>query len=68
MEISHFNQVDQIQRERRKKEGKKKKKKKRKRKESGVRSFTFSLRSTEIGLLVFVGVRGKVHLCDESFS
>ena len=35
--------------------------------ERGVRSSTFSLRSMEIGPLVFVGVRGKVHLHDESF-
>ena len=48
-------------------EEKKKKEKKRKKKESGVRSSTFSLRSTEIGPSVFVGARGKVHLCDESF-
>ena len=34
----------------------------------GVRSSTFSLRFTEIGSSVFVGVRGKVYLCDESFA
>ena len=33
-------------------------------KESGVRSSIFSLRSTEIELLVSVGVRGKVHIRD----
>ena len=51
-----------------KKGGKEKKKeKKRKRKKWGVRSFTFSLDSTEIGPLVFVGEKGKVLLRDESF-
>ena len=49
-------------------EGKKKKEMKRKNKESGVRSSTLSLRFTEIEPSVFVGVRGKVHLCDESFA
>ena len=34
----------------------------------GVRSSTFFLRSMEIGPSVFVGVRGKVHLRDESFA
>ena len=46
----------------------KRKRKKRKNKESGVRSFTFSLRSTEIRPSVFIGARGKVHLHDESFA
>ena len=40
----------------------------REKEESGVRSSTLSLRSTEIGLSVFVGARGKVHLQDESFA
>ena len=50
--------------------GKKKtgKKKKRKRKKGGVRSSTFSLDSTKIGPLVFVGARGKVLQRDESFT
>ena len=65
-EISHLNQVNQIRWERRKNKGKKKKENKRKKKESGVRSSTFSLRSTEIGPSVFVEVRCKVHLHDES--
>ena len=30
--------------------------------------FLFSLRSTEIGPTVFVGVSGKVHLRDESYA
>ena len=47
---------------------KKKKEKKRKKKESGVRSSTFSLISTEIERSVFVGARGKVHLRDKSFA
>ena len=67
-EISHLNQVDQIRWERRKNKGKKKKEKKRKKKESGVRSSTLFLISTEIGLSVIVGARGKVHLRDESFA
>ena len=33
-----------------------------------MRSSTFSLRFMEIGPSVFVGVRGKVHLDDESFA
>ena len=37
-------------------------------KESGVRSSTLSLRSTEIRPSVFVGARCKVHLRDESFT
>ena len=37
-------------------------------KESGVRSSTFALRSTEIEPSVFVGARGQVHICDESFA
>ena len=52
----------------RKKEGKKKKRKKRKKKKRGVRSSTFSPGFTEIGPSVFVEVRGKVHLHDESFA
>ena len=43
-------------------------KKKRKKNKRGVRSSTFSLGFTEIGPLVFVEARGKVHLCDESFA
>ena len=50
--------------ERRKKEGKRKRKKKKR----GMRSSTFSLGFTEIGLSVFVGARGKVHPRDESFA
>ena len=46
----------------------KKKEMKRKKKESGVRSSTFSLRSTGIRLSVFIRARGKVHLRDESFA
>ena len=41
--------------------------KKRQKRERGVKSFTFSLRFMEIGPSVFVGARGKVHQCDESF-
>ena len=66
-EISHFKQVGSDSVVRRKNEGKKKREKKRMKKESGVRSSTFSLRSTEIGSSVFVRARGKVHLHDESF-
>ena len=68
-EISHLNQVgsDSVG-EKEKNEEEKKKKKKRKNKESGVRSSTFSLRSTEIRPSVFVRGRGKVHLRDESFA
>ena len=62
-EISHFNQVGSDLEERRKNREKKRKKKK-----SGVRSSTFSLRSTEIGPSIFVRVRGKVHLRDEGFA
>ena len=54
--------------ERRKKEGKKKREKKIKKKESGVRNSTFSLRSKEIGLSVFVGAKCKVHLRNKSFA
>ena len=43
-------------------------KEKEKKKESGMRSSTFSLGSTEIGLSVFVGARGKVHLRNKSFT
>ena len=32
-----------------------------------MRSSTFSLDSTEIGQSIFVGEKGKVLLCDESF-
>ena len=32
------------------------------------RNSTFSLRSTEIGPSVFIGVRDKVHLRDESYA
>ena len=66
--ISNFKQVGSDSVERRKNEGNKKREKKRKRKESGVRSPTFSLRSTSIRPSVFVGTRGKVHLRDESFA
>ena len=51
-----------------KKENKKKDEKRRKREEKGKRVFCFSLRSMEIGSSVFVGVRCKVHLCDESYT
>ena len=34
----------------------------------GVRSSTFSLRSTKIGPSAFIGARGKVHLRDENFT
>ena len=44
------------------------KKKKRKKKECGVRSSTFSLRSTEIRPSSFIRGRGKVHLRNESFA
>ena len=37
-----------------------------KKKEKGV--FRFSLRSKEIRPSVFVGARGKVHLCDECYT
>ena len=40
---------------------------KKREREKGKRGFRFSLRSTEIGPLVFVGARGKVHLREESF-
>ena len=36
--------------------------------EKRKRGFRFSLRSTEIGLSVLIGARGKVYLCDESFA
>ena len=44
-----------------------KKKNKRKRKKRGVRGSTFSLEFTEIGPVVSIGERGKVHPRDESF-
>ena len=56
------------EKEKREKKEKKRKKGKERKKESGVRSSTFSLRSTEIGPSVFVEARGKVHLREESFS
>ena len=31
-------------------------------------NFIFSIRFTKIGSSVFVGVRDKFHLCDESFT
>ena len=42
--------------------------KEKKKKESGMRSSTFSLGSTEIGPSIFIGARGKVHLRNESFA
>ena len=36
--------------------------------ERGVRISTFSKIFTEIRLSIFVGARGKVHLCNESFT
>ena len=68
-EISHLNQVGTDSVGEKEKGGKEKKRKdKRNKKESGVRSFTLSLRATEIRPSVFVGARGKVHQCDESFA
>ena len=64
-EIFHLNQVGTIWWYRREKRGKEKK---RKNKESGVGSSTIFLGSTKIGSSIFVGVRGKVHLRDESFA
>ena len=63
-----LNKWDQIRWNEGKTRERKKKEKKRKKKESGVRSTTFSLRSTEIGPSIFVGARDKVHLRDESFA
>ena len=60
-----FELLDQI----RWREGKmreKKERKKRAKKRRGVRSSTFSLGLTEIGLSVFVEARGKVHPRDEA--
>ena len=54
---------ESIRWERKEKGGKKKKEKKR-----AMRSSTFSLRFTEIGPSVFIGVTGKVHLFYESFA
>ena len=47
---------------------KRKREKEKKEKESGVRSSTFSLRSTEIRLSVFIGAKDKVHLRNERFA
>ena len=47
-------------------EGGEKREKKRERK--GSEKFRFSIRSIDIGPSVFVGVRGKVHLRDESYA
>ena len=66
--FSTLNKWDQIRWGEGKNEGKKKREKKRKKKESGVRSSTFSPRSTKIGSSVFVGARDKVHLRDERFA
>ena len=66
-EISHLNQVEINSVGRRKRERKKKREKKRNKKKRGVRSSTFSLIFKEIGPSVFVGARGKICLCDESF-
>ena len=66
-EFPTLNKWDQI-RWREGKRRERKREKKRKKKESRVRNSTLSLRSTEIGLSIFVGARGKVHLCDESFA
>ena len=55
--------LDQIRWGEEKNEGKKNKGK-----EKGARGSTFSLGFTEIGSLVFIGARGKVHLCDENFA
>ena len=44
-----------------------KKKEKREKRESGERSSNFSLRSTEIGGSVFVGLRTKDHLLDKGY-
>ena len=41
---------------------------KRARKRKGSEKFRFSLRSMEIRLLVFIGAKDKVHLCDESYA
>ena len=49
-------------------ERRKMRERKRKEKKRGVRDSTFSLLFTEIGPLVFIGARGKVRLCDESFA
>ena len=55
--------MDKKEKKKRKKEGMS-----RRERENGKRGFRFSLRSTEIGLSVFIGARGNVHLCDESFA
>ena len=60
--------LDQIRWGEEEKGGKEKERKEKKEKECRVRSSTFSLRSTEIGLSIFVGTRGKVHLIDVSFA
>ena len=62
-----LTKLDQIRWRRRKEEEKEKERKEKKEKESRVRSSTFSLSSTKIGPSIFVGAKGKVHLCDESF-
>ena len=68
-EISLLNQIRTDSVGEKEKGGKEKERKEKiNNKESGVRSSTFSLRATEIGLLVFVGARSKVHLRDESFA
>ena len=45
-----------------------KKKRKKEDKRGRERNSIFSLRSTEIGPLVFVGARDKIHLCDKSYA
>ena len=52
--------LGQLGGEKGKKEGKKKRR--------GMRSSTLSLGFTKVGLSVFVGARGKVHLHDETFE
>ena len=55
-------------RKKREEERGKRRKRSRERKKKGKGVFRFSLRFMEIGLLVFVGARDKVHLRDESYA
>ena len=46
----------------------KRERERKRKKKKGSEKFRFSLRSTEIGLSVFIVARGKVHLSDESYA
>ena len=76
LESSWDNSEEEKEKGGKEKERKEKRKEGKEREESCVRgeeekrseSSTFSLGFTEIGPLVFVGARGKVHLRGESFA